>query len=82
MAWRPMAWVRYNLRSLRERGFPGSLVVENPHFHCWGTASIPGQGAKTLHAVQCREGEGKLYQVLAGGLYSIEHRSWVDEWVR
>jgi len=47
-----------------------------------GTGSTPGWGAKTLHAVQCREGEGKLYQVLAGGLYSIEHRSWVDEWVR
>ena len=53
MGWRPVAWVRHKLRSLRERDFPGSPVVENPHFHCQGTASIPGQGAKALHAVQC-----------------------------
>ena len=72
VGWRPIAWVRYNLRSLRERDFPGSLVVENPHLHCRGTGSIPGQGAKTLHAVQCgqkkrdREAEAQWLQSSAG----------------
>ena len=32
-----------------------SLVVKSPRFHCRDMGSIPGQGTKIPHTVQCRE---------------------------
>ena len=33
------------------RDFPGSLVVDPPHFHCRGAGAAPGWGANIPHAV-------------------------------
>ena len=37
----------------RKQEFPGGPVVGTRHFHCGGLGSIPGQGTKIPHAMQC-----------------------------
>ena len=50
--------------------FPGGPVVKTLRFQCRGMGSIPGQGTKIPHSVQCSQKTKKIKKKKRKGLCS------------
>ena len=57
----------------KNRDIPGEPAVNTPRFHWRGTGSIPGQGTKIPHAVQCKQTKKLINKVVSHEYFQKEN---------